>query len=797
LIISLAVGIVGFRFGWDVVYRICLVAVGLGLVIFVHELGHFLAAKWCNVHVQTFSLGFGPALPGCSFKWGETTYKIAMFPLGGYVQMIGEGADADEDENYPRSYKNKSVFQRMFIISAGVIMNVIMGFVCFVIVYQFHGIPVPPAAVAAVDAGGPAWKAGLPSGSVFTRIGSATDPNFEDLQDNVALQIVPAPVDFEYKTHGDSQTRRASIMPRRDANDYQPIIGVSSSPSRLQFPAKGPLDQEHYDRPAHHGSAADAARVMDLRPGDVVVAASDPDKDGDPITDLPRDPRRAFDVLCARMRKLGDHELVMKVRRADAAPESGPVQLHVPAKGFEPDDVIDATTDPNHPDEPFNVTTLAKGTGGPGKEYDYYDFQARMIQLAGRPAVLEVLRQSKGPNEQLTSSTVKILVPPAFHRRLGLKMKMGEVSAIRDHSPASDKVQQGDKIVGAAVMEGEKPLGDALDEEHLDPVRLTFELEKRVELASDRSKVKVVLTIRRQDPGALEATDRPVTLDWDDHWRFDQELPFNPASPMAIPELGIAYRVESTAASVEEGSPAGKAGIQPNDRIVEMRFQKAAKSGDGEWGYWLKMAATRTHGGATEEVYDEWPHFFYALQQPDQSGRVQVRVVRNGAQLADIEMTAEEDPTWPLAERGFLLKADSQLDKADNIWQAVGKGVGRTWSFIRKLYQGMVSMVTLRIDPTKNLEGPLNIAKHTFEAAQDIFSLILILGMISVNLAVVNFLPIPVLDGGHMVFLVYELVRRKPPSDAVRAITSYVGLAALGLLMLFVVCLDIWHLWAG
>src|SRR5207248_4550571 len=107
-------------------------------------------------------------------------------------------------------------------------------------------------------------------------------------------------------------------------------------------------------------------------------------------------------------------------------------------------------------------------------------------------------------------------------------------------------------------------------------------------------------------------------------------------------------------------------------------------------------------------------------------------------------------------------------------------------------------MATGRIDATKNLQGPLNIAKSTFEAAQDIFDLIRILGMISVNLAVVNFLPIPVLDGGHMVFLVYELVRRKPPSDAVRAIASYVGLAALGMLMLFVVYLDVSHMiWGG
>src|SRR5262249_38739237 len=89
-----------YQVGIDWVIQALMVAVGLGFVIFIHELGHFLAAKFCDVHVQTFSIGFGPALPGCSFVRGETTYKIAAIPLGGYVNMVGEGPEADEDENY-------------------------------------------------------------------------------------------------------------------------------------------------------------------------------------------------------------------------------------------------------------------------------------------------------------------------------------------------------------------------------------------------------------------------------------------------------------------------------------------------------------------------------------------------------------------------------------------------------------------------------------------------------------------------------------------------------------------------
>src|SRR5215213_6712130 len=123
------------------------VVIGLGLVIFIHELGHFAAAKWCDVHVKTFSIGFGPAVPFCSYKWGETTYMIGIIPLGGYVSMVGEGESGENDEEVeedPRSFKKKSIWQRMVIISAGVIMNVILGMACFVAAY-LHGVQEKPA----------------------------------------------------------------------------------------------------------------------------------------------------------------------------------------------------------------------------------------------------------------------------------------------------------------------------------------------------------------------------------------------------------------------------------------------------------------------------------------------------------------------------------------------------------------------------------------------------------------------------------------------------------------------------
>ena len=102
----------------------------LGILVFVHELGHFCVAKLCGVKVLKFSLGFGPRL--ISHHRGETEYMICAIPLGGYVQMLGEGGgeqgeDAEIDpEEEQRSFAKKSIPRRMAIVAAGPIMNLIL-----------------------------------------------------------------------------------------------------------------------------------------------------------------------------------------------------------------------------------------------------------------------------------------------------------------------------------------------------------------------------------------------------------------------------------------------------------------------------------------------------------------------------------------------------------------------------------------------------------------------------------------------------------------------------------------------
>src|SRR5262245_52251144 len=178
---------------WPVVLG---VAGGLGFVIFVHELGHFLVAKACGVKCEKFYLGFDiGGLKLFKLQWGETEYGIGILPLGGYVKMLGQDDNparaAEERERSlvktvgstqassngspahsapetatkvdevldPRSYMAQSVPKRMAIISAGVIMNVIFAFIMAVIAYRI-GVPSTPCTIGGVLPGDPAWQAG-------------------------------------------------------------------------------------------------------------------------------------------------------------------------------------------------------------------------------------------------------------------------------------------------------------------------------------------------------------------------------------------------------------------------------------------------------------------------------------------------------------------------------------------------------------------------------------------------------------------------------------------------------------
>ncbi|MGW8323704.1 MAG: RIP metalloprotease RseP, partial [Thermodesulfobacteriota bacterium] len=145
----------------------------LGILVFIHEFGHFVFAKRAGVRVETFSLGFGPRLFG--WKRGETDYRISAVPLGGYVKMTGEDPK-EEDADREDSFAKKSVAARMKIVLAGPLMNLILPFFLMPLVYLV-GIEQPayldePPVVGWVEQDTPAAAAGFHPGDRIVRIQS-------------------------------------------------------------------------------------------------------------------------------------------------------------------------------------------------------------------------------------------------------------------------------------------------------------------------------------------------------------------------------------------------------------------------------------------------------------------------------------------------------------------------------------------------------------------------------------------------------------------------------------------------
>lgn len=152
----------------------------LGLLIFVHELGHFLVAKYYKVRVETFSLGFGPKL--FKFKRGDTVYAISAIPLGGYVKMFGDDPSAEVTaEQKAYSFLHKPVGQRIGVVLAGPLMNLFFAIVLFSAVAVLGEQALAPK-LGDIDAGTPAYNAGFRSGDTIVSVGDDAIKTWDEFQ---------------------------------------------------------------------------------------------------------------------------------------------------------------------------------------------------------------------------------------------------------------------------------------------------------------------------------------------------------------------------------------------------------------------------------------------------------------------------------------------------------------------------------------------------------------------------------------------------------------------------------------
>lgn len=703
------------------VLNISLLALGFGFVIFWHELGHFLAAKYVGIKVEQFAVGFGQAIlawrKGVGVRvgttrpeyerrikdhlatreknetelqdkhaspttaqiddaarelgLGETEYRLNWIPLGGYVKMLGQddmNPNAVSDD--PRAYPQKSVGARMLVISAGVIMNIILAAILFMGLFMY-GHKVPPAVVGGVSPGSPAQHVTyVENGKTIT----------------TSLQV------------GDE----ILYLDGKRQDDWTKV-GLTAALADPTAPTS--IVVKHVDGKQSTYMIAPEQRTGGRARGLLELGIEQP---------------RALRGFDPKKMKMKDNEEELRKRN--------PADYFAIKPG---DRVIAVNGQPVNPDDPQNGAN------------DYYKLD-RAVQEAGRAGGKEVellvQRHTGGPPE-----TVKLkpeFVAPFVKEPLNLAglLPRTTVAEIAPDSAAKDVLKPGDVVT--RIVSANDPTDDPKFKE------LTDVLNR-----AGHAKQPVEMTVLRDG--------KPVTFKVEAKTKVDKDrfgLGFAPGYDAEHPVV----------AGTLEDSPAAKASI-PNGATITSINGEAVTN-------WFDIQRLFADAPVDKPIE-------IAFTKGDKKISAQLA-------LSDSYRDAARNVRYAIAP-AMAMDEQTMIRKAKNPVQAAAWGVTETRDFILQFYVTIRRMFDGSVSYT-NLMGPLGIfTAGTQFAFKGTDWLVWFLAMISANLAVVNFLPIPVVDGGHFVFLCLEKIQGKPISPRMQSIAQVVGLALLLGVFLLVTYQDI------
>ena len=677
---------------------------GFGFVIFFHELGHFLAAKWVGIKVEQFAVGFGQAL----FSWrkgvgvrlgntqkeyvqrldeyvaqkhkddiqfrdkngdayqralldaekhlqlGETEYRLNWIPLGGYVKMLGQddlrpNAEAAD----PRSYNRKSIGARMVVVSAGVIMNIILAAIGFMVLFMF-GFNVPPAWVGNLTSGSPAQNTvtltgqhkPLQPGDKILDFDGKPQEDFTKIGLNVALAAQGTPLPIKVQ-HTDGSIEQLQITPRPDDNNAGFLsIGIAA-PHQLK--GLDPKDvvaiQPNWEQMALPEEHA-------VLPDDTITSVNGQSVNPD-----------QYWVLDQALQNPGGKPVQLTVKTSAGAVETRVIQPH-----FEP---------------PFGREPL--NFGG----------------MLPRPAVMAVVPESS----------------------------------------ALGKVLPGDVVTSISFG------GDTV------PTPTSDQLREDLSKAGGNGQ-KVNLTVLRDG--------KQVTLsDLTPNLKVDRDKGRHGLG------IGLKYdEMNPVVADVVKGSPADLSRLKRDDRITAINGAPVKN--------WFDVQQLLGSAKPEEPV---------TIDYINNAGNQSTKLLLNAEQIFQVSQLRR---SHYLALRDLISPR-----KAANVGQAAYWGFTETRDFVLQFYLTLRRMAGGSVSPSQ-LMGPVGIfvggAKFAFKGWD---WLLWFLAMISANLAVVNFLPIPIVDGGLFTFLILEKIQGRPLSPRAQAIAQYVGLAFLAGVFLFVTYHDI------
>ena len=720
--------------------HILTVVAGIGFLIFIHELGHFLVAKRMGVRVDKFSLGFGPTITG--FRWHGTEYVLSWIPLGGYVKMAGENA-GDPRAGAPDEFTSKPVWRRALIAVAGITMNGLTAVVAFVLAFQL-GVEALSPIVGRTEAGWPAWEAGVREGDTLVAIGDTPIRSFEDLLQEVALwkgPEVPLTVD---RRHPDGSLARLDLRVGRRLDESWgiPKIGIRPALS-TRIERVGTL------------SPAVPSPGAELRPGDTVLAVEGEDisswrdlehrlvrRGHQPTTlEIQRGKERlSFTVTPQPLWTIGVEPRTRIVVRgvADGQPAA--------AAGFRADDQILSV-------DGLPIETMEA-------------FQ-RAIQAGERhPLAVAVQRQD--------GSATTLQVEPEEDAAEGKRMLGIHFSQEAGHAVLADPAL-GQSAQAAGVRGGDVLVGiDLSPPPHPGPGTIPVSRWADVEraLAGVTDPARMTLRIQR----------RAETL--------DAKLEIHPGD--TAESLGLSPAL--VVGAVQTGSPAAALGIVPGDRLRYLRLDDPPASDaslgatQGDWTGMTSLMQLAGQLGGENRLRLDWVHDAPGLAGPVEHLQDAVGLIPAESVLAYGMSSLDLLGIYPEPARVTL--------RLDSLGASLGAGLRRTRDETQNIFRTVRSFFAPKGEAisTKNLGGFITIfmgADHSLEAGPGTF--VLFLGIISINLAVLNLLPIPVLDGGLLLLLAIEKLRGSPLSDRTQAWFQYAGLALLLPLVLFVTYNDIAH----
>ena len=668
------------------------VAFGIGLVIFVHELGHFLAAKTFGVKCEKFYVGFDvpikigpikfPRTLG-KFTYGETEYGIGILPLGGYVKMLGQDDDPrkaqeeadririeggeDEDDSVPikldpRSYPAKPVWQRMVIISAGVIMNLITG-VLFAAVAYGYGVSYNPAIIGSATPGGPAWQAGVDPGGQVVKVGELADDKLHFREMRIAivtagLKQPEDPIDVTIR-YDDGERRIPLKTAPHPADGDMRMIGITS-------PTSTTLGENIYASP---GSVA--ATVLTEADGGAKIVAYDGNKI-DPSAIVPGTP--LFDYLNSNPTK----EVKLELERVDG-----------------------------------------------------------------------------------TKHTISL--PPQNSKSVGIQFGMGPIVALIADGPAEKAGMKVGDVVES--VNGEKSFN-------------AFTLP--IQLANGTEPVAI--TVRRGSGDDAESIELKIAPE-----KSPQTL--SPLSgsggEIGLNSYGFAYRPTSSVAisnvsSLAVGDLIKEVHLDLGDDIPEElqheRYSEILKSLQ-DWKFDEPNKVTTFLDAV--QFLPPGSKFAVIAERPGDNNKI-VKAELSVGQSDEVRF-----------ERGLGLTAAESVHTAQSFSEALSLGMREGKRRLGDVFQFLGMAVRGKVK-RNHVGGPIKIVQIAGqEAKQGISKQLIFLTMLSMNLAILNFLPIPALDGGHMVFLFAELVRGKRVNEELEMRLTLAGVLALLALMAFVFFNDI------